>query len=560
MSISNEEFLRQSSSDTEQHLAPEEEYSNPTPGVRHKYPYNNPLGINKYKHCPRGDDERVNQLLRDYSEKGISDRKEISKLLQKEGIRMSEATVARRRRTLDLVKKSTPTKGLTNRQKETYILKHMYPPSDENGNETDAEVDENYYGSNYLDRRSRRPRRISIATMKKVLREKEKISIPRKEISKILRAIDEGKTGPHSEWRIEIYQPLPEVDLYLMIIRDVWTGSWLSCQTISCCYKDLVAKLSCAYLSKLWIELVIPELTTIKCAYISRKFEAADILWDYLLESVSLDQTADKISRIELGGTIIKGAPEELSGWFNEVMRCWQNRKDSYNAANSDLRYRLLSRWLWRQAVWNELQNHGPRAHSFYAHCHRISLRVSCLGGMLGAKPLIKTIDLWTKLFKAVSKDKSANRAKDMWYHFYPSEDWRNNLNPSNVWAYLEYMLPLWKNQFILNNTGEWILTEEFVDPDDVPESRPPSSNIPPSEDPHSSSGPEAIERQYATSITPFRPQESSIRGTYVPDSVPQAGSSYQLPSFSSYHEGGNLIYPNLNLQPYFPGSCTGFN
>ncbi|KIJ55190.1 hypothetical protein M422DRAFT_239818 [Sphaerobolus stellatus SS14] len=559
MSISNEEFLRQSSGDTEQHLAPDEEYSNPTTGVRHKYPYNNPLGINKHKHCPRRDDERVNQLLRDYSEKGISDRKEISKLLQKEGIRMSEATVARRRRTLDLVKKSTPTKGLTNRQIEIYILKHMYSPLDENGNETETEAADEY-GSDFPNRRSRRPRRISIAMMKKVLREKEKISIPRKEISKILKAIDEGKTGPHSEWRIEIYQPLPEVDIYLMIIRDVWTGSWIHYDIIGCGHKDLVAELLCEYLYKIWSRLVTPELTTIKCAYISREFEAADILREYSLESVSLDQTVDKMSLIELDDTIIKGAPEELSGWFNEVMRCWQNRNDSYNAAESDLRYRLLARSLWRRTVWNELQSHDPGAHSFCAHCRRISLRVSNLGGILGSDALNKTIGVWEKLFEAVSKDKSASRVYDMWCHLYPSKDWRDNLNPSNVWDYLENMLPLWKNQFILNDTGEWILTKKFVDPDDVPESPPPSSNIPPSEDLHSSSGPEAIETQYAPSITSFLPQESSIRDTYVFDSVPQAGPSYQLPSFSSYHEEANPIYPNLNPQPYFPGGFNGFH
>ncbi|KIJ44444.1 hypothetical protein M422DRAFT_252043 [Sphaerobolus stellatus SS14] len=513
MSISNEESVRQSSGDTKQHRAPDEEYSNPTPGVRHKYPYNNPLGINKYKHCPRGDDERVNHLLRNYSGKGISDRKEISKLLQKEGIRMSEATVARRRRTLDLIKKPTPTKGLTNRQKEIYILKHMYPPLDENGNEaeTETETDEDDYGSDYSDRRRRRPRRISIVMMK-VLREKEKN---------------------------QYSKPLPEVNLYLMIIRDVWTGSWIHYQIIGCGYKDLVAELSYEYLHKIWKQTVIPEVTTIKCAYISRDFEAADILWDYLVEIISLDQAFDKIFHIELDDTIIKGVPEELSSWFNEVMRCWQNRKDNYNAADSDLRYRLLACELWRQAVWNELQNHGPGAQSFYVHCHRISLRVSDLGRILYAEADNKTMDLWDTLYEA---------------------DWWNNLNPSDVWAYLENLLPLSKNQFILNDAGKWILTEQFVDPDDVPESPPPSSSIPLSEDPHSSSGPEAIETQYATSLTPFLPQESSIRGAYVLDSVPQAGPPYQLPSFSSYHEGANPIYTNLNSQPCFPGGFNDFH
>ncbi|KIJ55145.1 hypothetical protein M422DRAFT_774271, partial [Sphaerobolus stellatus SS14] len=110
-------------------------------------------------------------------------------------------------------------------------------------------------------------------------------------------------------------------------------------------------------------------------------------------------------------------------------------------------------------------------------------------------------------------------------------------------------MLPFWKQQFIRNDTGEWILTEEFVDPDDVPESPSPSSDIPPSGDPHPSSVPEETEtpHQYVTSIVAFPPQESSICGTYTSDPIPSR-PSHRLPSPSFwYHGGGNPTYSNPN-------------
>ncbi|KIK33744.1 hypothetical protein CY34DRAFT_65002, partial [Suillus luteus UH-Slu-Lm8-n1] len=63
----------------------------------------NPSGRNQHKFCPLKGDHKVADLLREYHRRNISDRKLISKLLQAEhGIKMSEATVARRRRELGL--------------------------------------------------------------------------------------------------------------------------------------------------------------------------------------------------------------------------------------------------------------------------------------------------------------------------------------------------------------------------------------------------------------------------------------------------------------------------
>ncbi|KIJ55165.1 hypothetical protein M422DRAFT_239792 [Sphaerobolus stellatus SS14] len=147
-----------------------------------------------------------------------------------------------------------------------------------------------------------------------------------------------------------------------------------------------------------------------------------------------------------------------------------------------------------------------------------------------------KIYNLLEDLDKATPSDKSADRAEYVWDHLYPSNKWwdRDILNLSNVWDYFEEMLPFWKQQFIRNDTGEWILTGKFVKPGDVSESPSPSSNILPYEGPHPSSVSEETETpyQYAPSTTPFLPQESSIRGTYdFPDPMPQAGpsGSYRL-------------------------------
>ncbi|KIJ55164.1 hypothetical protein M422DRAFT_23795 [Sphaerobolus stellatus SS14] len=175
-----------------------------------------------------------------------------------------------------------------------------------------------------------------------------------------------------------------------------------------------------------------------------------------------------------------------------------------------------------------------------------------------------KIYDLLGDLDEATPSDKSKDRAKDVLDHLYPSKKWWNSdiLNLSNVWDYFEEILPLWKQQFIHNDTGEWTLTEEFVDPDDVPESPSPSSNIPPSEEPHPSSVSEETEThyQYAPSTTPFLPQESSIRGTYTSDPIPSRPSHWPpSPSFW-YHGGGNSTHSNPNPQTHFPAGFSIFD
>ncbi|KII91998.1 hypothetical protein PLICRDRAFT_457400 [Plicaturopsis crispa FD-325 SS-3] len=64
---------------------------------------NNPNGRNQYKDCPPPNDPRVRDALLAYHRRGITDRKKISKLLKEEhGIIMSDTSVSRRRRALDL--------------------------------------------------------------------------------------------------------------------------------------------------------------------------------------------------------------------------------------------------------------------------------------------------------------------------------------------------------------------------------------------------------------------------------------------------------------------------
>ncbi|KIJ55148.1 hypothetical protein M422DRAFT_23793 [Sphaerobolus stellatus SS14] len=205
-------------------------------------------------------------------------------------------------------------------------------------------------------------------------------------------------------------------------------------------------------------------------------------------------------------------------------------------------------------------------AHSFHKHCDEINLRDSDLlsGEILGYEIFWKSCGLREVLDETIPEDMSADRAIDVWDHLYPSKPWWKTLNLSNLWEHFEEMLPLWKQQFIHNDTGEWILIEEFVGPDDVPESSSPSSNIPPSEDPHPSSVSEETETpyQYVSSTTPFLPQESSNRGTYdFPDPIPQVGpsGSYQL-SPLSYPGGGNPAYPNTHTQPSYFSQADGFN
>ncbi|KIJ55177.1 hypothetical protein M422DRAFT_239804 [Sphaerobolus stellatus SS14] len=410
---------------------------------QYRSPRNLPDGT-RYIRCPHRNNERVNNLLRKYADDGVSDRKKISELLAKEhGINMSEATVARRQRTLGLAKRPGAPTNISDVKKRFYIWKHR---------------DVGYRGL----RRSR--------GIQKALKEDYDIHITEAYISQALKGVDEGKTGPHGEWCIEIYQPFPGYDLYILIIRDAWTRAWITFMTVCGDYKELSVAISSRYFLHLWARKLIPKQTTIQYAnHELQEFEPVNILREYLSENISLDQAIDKISRVQPNYLIIKGAPEELSSWFNRAIRCWEERKDSYN--NSDLRYRLLAQSLWKQAVNHELDNHYDML-SFFGNSRQVPSRGNdFLGEIWEDENNTKTCDLWEVLHEAIPKDKSVNRAEDVWNHLYPSKEWREYdiINLSNVWDYFEEMLPLWKKQFIRNDTGEWILTEKFVDPDDVP-------------------------------------------------------------------------------------------
>ncbi|KIJ55144.1 hypothetical protein M422DRAFT_239771 [Sphaerobolus stellatus SS14] len=298
------------------------------------------LSGTRYIRCPHRNNERVNELLRRYEDNGVSNRKKISQLLADEhGIRMSEATVARRRKTLKLTKRpGAPTK-ISDIEKRIYIWKCR---------------DVGYRGL----KRSR--------GIQRALKEDDDIHITKAYISQALKGVDDGKTGPHGEWRIEMYQPFPLFDFYISIIRDVWTGAWVDYWSIRCEYKDLSVEILYEYAREVWVRGVIPQHTTIKYANCDdlQECEPHTIIREYLSKSVSLDQAVDKISHVQPNYLIIKGAPEELSDSFNEAMKCWEERKDSHNAADWDLRYRLLAQWLWGEIVEDELETHLD-THSF---------------------------------------------------------------------------------------------------------------------------------------------------------------------------------------------------
>ncbi|KIJ55182.1 hypothetical protein M422DRAFT_239809 [Sphaerobolus stellatus SS14] len=201
---------------------------------QHPHPRN--LSGTRYIRCLHRNNGRVNELLRKYEDNAVSNRKKISQLLADEhGIRMSEATVARRRRTLKLTKRpGVPTK-ISDIEKRIYIWKHR-------------DVDDD-------------------------------IHITEAYISQALKGVDDGKTGPHGEWRIEIYQPFPELDLYILIIRDMWTGAWIDFRTWCCDYKELSVAISSSYFRRLWIRELIPKQTTIQYANDElQEFEPVNIL------------------------------------------------------------------------------------------------------------------------------------------------------------------------------------------------------------------------------------------------------------------------------------------
>ncbi|KIJ55159.1 hypothetical protein M422DRAFT_239786 [Sphaerobolus stellatus SS14] len=190
-----------SSRDSELHSgsADHQDSSSLTSKRQHRPPRNSSDGA-RYIRCPHRNNERVNNLLRKYADDGVSDRKKISELLAKEhGINMRYAIILCLITADGYNQPGAPTK-ISDIKKKLYIWKHR---------------DVGYRGL-------KRARGIQ-----KALKEDDDIHITEAYISQALKGADKGKTGPHGEWRIEIYQPFPELDLYIMIIRDAWTGAWI---------------------------------------------------------------------------------------------------------------------------------------------------------------------------------------------------------------------------------------------------------------------------------------------------------------------------------------------
>ncbi|KIJ55147.1 hypothetical protein M422DRAFT_239774 [Sphaerobolus stellatus SS14] len=255
-----------SSRDSEPHsgAADHQDSSSLTSKRQYRSPRNLPDGA-RYIRCPPRNNERANNLLRKYADDGVSDRKKISELLAKEhGIHMSEATpseatVARRRRTLGLAKRpGAPTK-ISDVKKRLYIWKHR---------------DVCYKGL----KRSK--------GIQRALEEDYDIHITEAYISQALKGVNDGKTGPHGGWRITIYQPFPGFGLYILIIRDAWTGCWSYMSTISCDYKDLSIWISSKYFGG--TGGAIPKQVTIQYDNNElQEFEPVNIEREYLSEKIS---------------------------------------------------------------------------------------------------------------------------------------------------------------------------------------------------------------------------------------------------------------------------------
>ncbi|KIJ14659.1 hypothetical protein PAXINDRAFT_169591 [Paxillus involutus ATCC 200175] len=86
----------------------------------------NPKGKNQYKDCPPKNDAKVTELLYDYQRREIFDKKRISQLLYDEhGIKLSESSVARRRRSLGLYASGVTTRQLPETVKRQLVLTQM---------------------------------------------------------------------------------------------------------------------------------------------------------------------------------------------------------------------------------------------------------------------------------------------------------------------------------------------------------------------------------------------------------------------------------------------------
>ncbi|KAF8482338.1 hypothetical protein JB92DRAFT_3149094 [Gautieria morchelliformis] len=324
-------------------------------------PYNrNPEGRNQHKDCPAPDDERINALLVEYHRRGHVSGKQISKLPWAEhGIKMSRATVDRRRSALELKSSGITTSSLPVTVKRQLVLDQMaQDPTRRRGPKLLVEAIAREHGI-HLTR--------DYVTSEMRLHDPVGLELREPTAKKIFRQAL-VVLGLHHERSGDGHDKLTKIGFPVWALRDVWSGKWLGIWVVP----NNRLKLAIAYLYLSLVEMLggMPIQTTTDCGTETiTVFGMAnalriglnmlsnlctDINREYFSPELSTNEVpAHKFLKSVHNTTIERGWLQLRLQWGDDVKVFWEAGNGIYNSSIPE-QYELVQ-WLWPKLIQQEL-------------------------------------------------------------------------------------------------------------------------------------------------------------------------------------------------------------
>ncbi|KAF9461875.1 hypothetical protein BDZ94DRAFT_791699 [Collybia nuda] len=314
---------------------------------------NNPSGKNQHKDCPPPNDQRVEEILREYHRKGITARKQISKMLMKEGIKMSEATVTRRRKDLGLLGSGTATRITPEIVRRQLVVDQMSKdPSSSAGPRTVRE-------------------RIAFDTgillTRDYITDEMRIQDPegfrkREPEGKKVHRTQLISLGIHHEWSADGHDKLSQIGFPIWGVRDKYSGKWLGLWVVpNNRLKDAIGYL---YLSLVKELGGMPLQSTTDCGSETvLMYALANALREFFSPDLDLDElAAHKFLKSIYNITIERGWYRLRISWGDNVKIFWAAGSEVYNSTNT-CHFNLVQ-WLWPKLIQQELDEFRERANA----------------------------------------------------------------------------------------------------------------------------------------------------------------------------------------------------
>ncbi|TFK58765.1 hypothetical protein BDN72DRAFT_966259 [Pluteus cervinus] len=316
---------------------------------------NNPTGINQYKDCPSKGDEKVSNIIREYHRRGITNRQIISDLLKVEhDIQMSQASVARRLKDLELYAAGITTRRLPESTKRQLVLDQLgKDPVSSRGPKAVKEAI---------------TRNTGIHLTRSFIREEMHLQDPDGFIKRLPSAkkIRRGvltSLGPNHEWSADGHDKLTAIGFPIYGIRDKWSGKWLGLWVVpNNRIKEVIAYL---YLSLVAELKGMPIQSTTDCGSETTMFsglaEALREAFASELNDVGIGP-AHQFLRSVKNITIERGWLRLRMDWVDNVKVEWAAGSDIYNSGDPK-QYELVQ-WLWPRLIQQELDTFRDHANN----------------------------------------------------------------------------------------------------------------------------------------------------------------------------------------------------